>query len=211
MQFGAKIQKYVLLFIWTRRVSGVHGVNQTQWKINIHLNGDSPIRNDIYRINGFDIDFVSNNHLHYTTCTAHQTANTEQTTESNGICLACVHAANHSKYFTILFRFTSVAVIYWFIEMALIFERNANLQFYTFDKLRKLTAWFIRHKYKYINQLTRVFVYFIFFYRILFSTLIFESINERKSAFIWFCFLRKQIGFVNEFKLYQLMSSHYRP
>lgn len=111
----------------------------------------------------------------------------------------------------LLFRFTSVAVIYWFIEMALIFERNANLQFYTFDKLRKLTAWFIRHKYKYINQLTRVFVYFIFFYRILFSTLIFESINERKSAFIWFCFLRKQIGFVNEFKLYQLMSSHYRP
>lgn len=69
----------------------------------IYLNRDSLIRTDIYRINGFDIDFISNNHPLY--C-LHRTPNSKRATESNGINLACVHAANRSNYFIII-------LVYW--------------------------------------------------------------------------------------------------
>lgn len=89
----------------------------------IYLNRDSLIRTDIYRINGFDIDFISNNHPLY--C-LHRTPS-EQQNQMESIWCACMRQIVQI-----------ILLLYWFIEMALIFERNANLQFSTFDRFQKI-------------------------------------------------------------------------
>lgn len=120
------IQKYVLFFFWTRRACDVRGVNHTQWKIILFIWTEILWFGLIF-IGSMDLTLISyQTIIHYTACTAHQTAS-EQQNQMESIWRACMRQIVQI-----------ILLLYWFIEMALIFERNANLQFSTFDRFQKI-------------------------------------------------------------------------
>lgn len=125
---NSAIEKYVLFFIWTRRVCVVSVIRSGK----LLFIWTEILRFEVIFIGSMDLTLISyQTIIHYTACTAHQTAASHRNKWNQFGVRAC------GKSFE-LFYYSELLALYWFIEMALIFERNANLQFSTFDWFQKI-------------------------------------------------------------------------